>query len=92
MATFDASSTEVGIRDLRDHLSRWIDRVRRGDELVVTDHGKAVARIVPIDTPRPLDRLIAAGKVTPASSDRALPRRRVVPSEPVSPLVDDQRR
>ncbi|MGH8902079.1 MAG: type II toxin-antitoxin system Phd/YefM family antitoxin [Egibacteraceae bacterium] len=28
---------EVGIRELRDHLSRYLDRVRDGDELVVTD-------------------------------------------------------
>ena len=35
----------VGIRDLRDSLSRWIDRVREGDEVVVTDHGKPVAML-----------------------------------------------
>jgi prevent-host-death family protein len=33
----------VGIRELRDSLSRWIERVKRGDTVVVTDHGKVVA-------------------------------------------------
>lgn len=37
----------VGIRQLRDSLSRWIERVKRGDEVVVTDHGKPVARLAP---------------------------------------------
>ena len=36
----------VGIRDLRDHLSRWLERVKKGDEVVVTDHGKPVGRLV----------------------------------------------
>jgi antitoxin (DNA-binding transcriptional repressor) of toxin-antitoxin stability system len=35
----------VGIRDLRDHLSRWVERVKGGDEVVVTDHGRPVARL-----------------------------------------------
>jgi prevent-host-death family protein len=31
---------EVGIRDLRNHLSTYLAGVARGDELVVTDHGR----------------------------------------------------
>ncbi len=83
---------EVGIRDLRDHLSRWIGRVREGEEVVVTDHGRAVARIVPLDTPRRLDQLVAEGKVTPATRTRRSVPRRVRATRPVSPLVDEQRR
>ena len=33
----------VGIRELRDGLSRWIEKVKAGDEVVVTDHGRPVA-------------------------------------------------
>jgi prevent-host-death family protein len=40
---------DVGIRDLRDNLSGYIDRVRGGDELVITDRGAAVARLVPLE-------------------------------------------
>ncbi len=83
---------EVGIRDLRDHLSRWIGRVRQGEEVVVTDHGRAVARIVPIETPRRLDQLIAEGKVSPPTETRRSLPRRVRAARPVSPLVDEQRR
>ena len=56
---------EAGIRELRDHLSRYLELDRDGEEVTVTDHGKAVARLVPLDSPRPLDRLIAEGLVTP---------------------------
>lgn len=37
----------VGIRDLRRNLSRLLDRVAEGDEIVVLRHGKKLARIVP---------------------------------------------
>jgi prevent-host-death family protein len=57
---------EVGIGELRAGLSRFIRRVREGEEIVVTDRGKAVARIVLLDGQRKVDRLIAAGIVKPA--------------------------
>lgn len=44
---------EVGIRDLRDSLSRWIEKVKKGDQVVVTDHGKAVALLT---APPPVKR------------------------------------
>ena len=35
----------VGIRELRDTLSRQLDRVREGHTITVTDHGKPIARM-----------------------------------------------
>lgn len=84
---------DVGIRDLRNNLSRHLDRVRDGDELVVTDRGVAVARIVPVDGVRTLDRLIADGVVTPAAGTRRVrPAERIRSGGTVSDLVPDQRR
>ena len=57
---------DVGIRELRADLSRLIKRVREGEEIVVTDRGKAVARITPLDGELKIDQLIAAGLVRPA--------------------------
>ena len=37
----------VGIRKLRDELTRHLGRVRRGKRLVVTDRGKPVAVLIP---------------------------------------------
>lgn len=38
---------EVGIRELKTHLSALLRRVKRGESLTVTDRGTPVARIVP---------------------------------------------
>jgi prevent-host-death family protein len=58
------AGAQAGIRELRDHLGRYLELVRDGQEITVTDHGKALARLVPLDRPRPLDRLIAEGLAT----------------------------
>ncbi len=83
---------EAGVRELRDHLSRYLDLVRDGREVTVTDHGKAVARLVPLDQPRTIDRLVAEGLVTPASvAKRPRTPLRVNAKGTVSDLVADQR-
>ncbi len=80
---------EVGIRALRDRLSEYVERVRAGEELVVTDRGRAVARLVPVGHERALDRLIREGLVEPAPvTARRRPSRRVAADGPVSELVD----
>lgn len=84
---------KVGISVLRDNLRRYINRVRDGEEVVVTDHGKAVARIVPPEQPGRLERLIADGVVTPPlDPKRARLGKRITPTAPVSPLVIEDRR
>lgn len=55
---------EVGIRELREHLSRFIDELRTGRELIVTDRGRPVARMVAASGEAWLDELVAAGVVT----------------------------
>jgi prevent-host-death family protein len=83
---------EVGIKELRDHLSRYLEAVREGREVTVTDHGKAVALLVPLDRPRPLDRLVAEGLVTPARvPKRSRPGATIVANGTVSDLVAEQR-
>lgn len=84
---------EAGIRELRDHLSKYLERVRDGEEVIVTDRGTAVARVVPIEQPRPYDRLVAEGIIEPAKVEkRTRPKKRVEADGSVSELVADQRR
>lgn len=86
----------VGVRELRDALSRHLDEVRAGRTVTVTDHGVPIARIVPIDVPSPLERLIAEGRVQPAQSKKRpaprLARRRGSDGPLASDLVAEQRR
>ncbi len=56
----------VGIRDLKNDLSRWVARARRGTEVLVTDRGAPVARLVPVRGADPLEALIEAGVIEPA--------------------------
>ncbi len=61
-----ATPLEVGVRELRDHLSRYLERVKAGEELTVTEHGRPIARLA---APRRADRwdeLVARGLIRPA--------------------------
>lgn len=40
-------SATVGVRELRQNLSRYLERVKAGEALIVTEHGREVARLVP---------------------------------------------
>lgn len=40
-------TASVGVRELRQNLSRYLDRVKGGESLVVTEHGREVARLIP---------------------------------------------
>ncbi len=57
---------DVGIRELRAHLSRYVEQVKGGEEIVVTEHGRPVARLVPLNGERKIDRLIREGVLIPA--------------------------
>ncbi|NNG40949.1 type II toxin-antitoxin system prevent-host-death family antitoxin [Flexivirga sp. ID2601S] len=83
---------EIGVRELRDGLSRHLASVRDGHPITVTDHGRPVARIVPMDGPTPLESLIAEGKVTPAARRRRPRPKPVSTGGRVSDLVEQQRR
>ncbi len=53
----------VGIRELRQDLSRYLRRVRAGERLVVTERGRPLAVLAPwADEADVLDRLIASGQ------------------------------
>lgn len=58
-------ATQVGIRELRDNLTVLMRRVRDGETIEVTHHGKSIALIQP--TPEDWEAyLIATGELRPA--------------------------
>lgn len=64
----------VGIRELREDLSRIVRRVQRGEVVEVTDRGQPVARLVPVGSlGGALADLVAVGKVRPARTRDPLP-------------------
>jgi prevent-host-death family protein len=53
----------VGVKELKSGLSRFIARAREGEEIVITDHGKDVALMVPLSRERQaVKSLIQKGK------------------------------
>jgi prevent-host-death family protein len=83
---------DVGVRALRDELSRHLAEVRKGHTVTVTDHGRPIARIVPVEGLSALERLVAEGRVRPATRRKQPAPTPVRVSSTVSDLVADQRR
>jgi prevent-host-death family protein len=59
----------IGVRELRQHASRYLREVERGDSIEVTDRGRPVAHLVPIPAASGLDALVASGRLTLATGD-----------------------
>lgn len=89
----------AGIRETKTHLSSYLAAVRAGEEVLITDRGRPVARIIrePARTGSLSDQLAglaATGMVTlptqPARRARPAPQR--VAGRPLSAIVRDDRR
>jgi prevent-host-death family protein len=82
----------VGVRELRQNLSVYLDRVKRGETLTVTEHRTVVAVLAPprVDAD-PIQRLVAAGLASPAARrPNEIPRPlRINLRTPLSELVRD---
>lgn len=86
---------DVAVTELRAHLSHWLEQVRDGEEVVVTERGVPVARILGVDTASTIESLTARGVIArPARGDRpaAAGQQRPRARRPVSELVSEQRR
>ncbi len=56
----------VGIRELKAHLSEYVGKAAAGEHIVVTDRGKPVAQLSALDDRSTLERGIQEGWITPA--------------------------
>lgn len=83
---------EVGVRALRDALSRHLAEVQAGHTVTITEHGRPIARIVPVGRPNARERLIAEGRISPAPRRKEPAPTPVRTTGTVSDLVTDQRR
>lgn len=87
--------TRIGVRELRQHASRYLEQVKAGEVVEVTERGKLVALLV---SPSPAvavrDQLIASGRLVPAKGAFLLPvRRKLVRGEATgSEVLDELRR
>jgi prevent-host-death family protein len=90
----------VGVRDLKNRLTHYLGRAKRGEEVVVTERGRPVAiltSIGSIEKPHSLQaqlaKLAASGLVILPTARRLARVRRVrVPGQPVSRTILEDRR
>lgn len=92
----DGDSERVGIRELRDNLKDYLEKVELGHTIEITKNGRTIGMIVPKPSGEPVDRLVAEGRLIPPRSGQRsvrLPRRvRPSPSSPSSgEVLDDMR-
>ena len=85
---------DVAVTDFRANLRHWLDQVRDGKEVVVTERGIPVAKILGMETSAIIESLVQQGKISrpssqsrPVATGRARPRSR----QSVSDLVSEQR-
>jgi prevent-host-death family protein len=60
---------EVGVRELKQKLSSYLDAAERGDEVIVTERGRPKVRIVPVSDRGSLQRGVDEGWIRPARRD-----------------------
>ena len=66
--------TTATVRELRNHYTRLLDRVKAGEEIIITQRGKRVARLVPDkpDPPKKVDWANAPEITRDRSGERVL--------------------
>ena len=80
----------VGVRELRQNLSIYLDRVKDGESLQVTEFGRVVALLVPLPAEKlsPFDRMVREGRaIAPKGSLRDRPRPK--PAPPGTPSTEE---
>ncbi len=67
-----STASLVGVRELRQNLSKYLDRVARGETLRVCERGRPVAVLAPLpEEAGVVERLRSQGRLLPARLDLA---------------------
>ena len=80
----------VGVRELRQNLSIYLDRVKDGETLQVTEFGRVVALLTPLPAEKlsPFERMVREGRAMPPKGslkDRPRPK----PAPPGTPSSEE---
>jgi prevent-host-death family protein len=89
----------AGIKELKNQLSRYIALVKKGDDVLITERGRVIARVVKEDSRRSslrqaLQPLVLRGQVSMPTRDieRDIPEPAKLPGKAVSEIVLEDRR
>jgi prevent-host-death family protein len=99
VATSEDNMISAGVKELKNNLSRYLSQVKKGEDILVTERGKAIARIIKEDSKdiylrEMLSPLIVKGMIKLPSQkiDRAISTPVKLPGKPVSEMVIEDRR
>ena len=88
--------SHVGVRELKNHLSRYLKRVQGGEEILITERGRSVARIVQAPSShfkQSLEPLLREGAVRwSGGKPRGARRKPVIRGRTLSEMVIEDRR
>lgn len=84
---------DVGVRELKAHLSDYLDRAARGETIRVTDRGRPKAVLGPLPGNDAISRGIREGWITPPRVPHAppAPRRRLAGLRPSAGIIAEDR-
>lgn len=87
---------QVGVRELKNQLSRYLKMVQNGEEILVTERGRFVARIVPaemLSLKQAMEPLLHEGLVQwSGGKPRGASRRPVIRGRTLADIVIEDRR
>lgn len=80
----------VGVRELRQNLSRYLGKVKEGESFIVTERGREVARLFPSGpADSPIARLVAErGATMPRGDLVSRARNSTMPPAPGPPSIE----
>lgn len=89
----------AGIKELKNQLSRYIALVKKGDDVLITERGRIIARVVKENSRRSslrqeLQLLVMKGQIIMPSNEirRDIPKPVKLPGKAVSEMVIEDRR
>jgi prevent-host-death family protein len=84
---------DVGVRELKQRLSEYLERAARGERIIVTDRGRRKAVLGPLPGGDNLERGLAEGWITPpqAPSPPPVPPARFRASVSVREMIEEDR-
>ncbi|MDX8410910.1 MAG: type II toxin-antitoxin system prevent-host-death family antitoxin, partial [Mariprofundaceae bacterium] len=84
---------KVAVRELKDHLSEYLRRAAAGEEVVITSHGRPVARLTPVvqeeSEEAVIERLRAQPWIRPGKGGKLKPVANPVPWKPGDKKLSD---
>ncbi|MGH2968077.1 MAG: type II toxin-antitoxin system Phd/YefM family antitoxin [Solirubrobacteraceae bacterium] len=88
---YDVYMADVGVRELKQRLSEYLDRAERGELLLVTERGRPKALLGPLPGRARVKEGVAEGWITPASeSGLGVVRRWKSPQRVLDTLAEDR--